>query len=132
MPSAGTEASVPSGSGETGRLGLWLALGGGVVAWALHLVGSYALLAVSCALQTAWLLHALSILTVLPTVYGAWYCYRVWKRCKDDVGPGPRGRSADYQQYMGLCGALLNALFVFAIVLEWLPVFFIDLCLGVP
>lgn len=132
MATRGTEATIPSGSGETGRLALWLAAASGTVAWVVHLVGSYALVPVACATGAAWILHAVTIVTLIPTVYGAWYCFQTWKRFRDKVGPGPGGRRADYEQYMGRTGALLNGFYVFVIALEGLPVAFIDPCLGLP
>ncbi len=130
MATRGTEATVPSGTGDTGRLSLWLAVASGTVAWGIHLVGSYALVPVACATGIAWILHAVTILTLIPTAYGTWYCFRVWKRYRGQVGPSPHGRSAEYQQYLGLVGALLNALYVFVIALEGLPVAIMNPCLG--
>jgi hypothetical protein len=126
----GTEAPVPSGIGETGRLTLWLAVAAGAVAWSIHLVGSYALVPVACATGIAWILHAVTIATVLPALVGAWYCYRTWRDLRPAAGSSPRGRRADAEQYLGLSGALLNGLFAFAIALEGLPVAIIDPCLG--
>ena len=122
--------AVPSGTGETGRLSLWLAVASGALAWTAHLLVSYALLAVACALDNAWILHAVTVATLVPTVIGARYCYRTWRRYRGEAGPTSQGRSADYQQYLGLSGALLNGLFAFAILLEGLPVAIISPCLS--
>ena len=127
----GTEAPVPSGTGETGKLMLWLAAGSGTAAWVVHLVGSYALVPFACA-WTSWILHAVTIGTLIPTFWGAWYCYKVWRRYRKEVGQSPRGRSADYQQYMGLSGAIVNLYFVFVIAIEGLPVAIISPCLFLP
>jgi hypothetical protein len=130
MAARGTEATVPSG-GEVGRLTLWLAAASGTAAWVVHLVGSYALLPLACA-TTAWILHAVTIVTLIPTIAGTWVCLQFWRRYRGQAGPDPHGRSADYQQYMGLTGALLNALFLFVIALEGLPVVLMNPCLGLP
>ena len=121
-------ATVPSRTGETGRLRLWLALSAGALGWSAHLLVSYALLPLACATGLAWMLHGVTLATLLLAVAGGVVSYRAWKRDRDREGPSPSGRSAGYQQYMGLCGALLNALFGFAILLEGLPVAFLSPC----
>ena len=122
-------ATVPSRTGETGRPKFWLAVSAGALAWTAHLLVSYALVPVACATGLAWILHAVTLATLLPTIVAGRVCYGVWKRRRDEEGPSPRGREAGYQQYLGLSGALLNALFGFAILLEGLPVAILSPCL---
>ena len=123
-------ATVPSRTGETGRPKLWLAVSAGALAWTAHLLVSYALLPLACATGLAWILHAVTLATLLATAAGGWAAYQAWVRYRDRAGPSPGGREAGYQQYLGLSGALLNALFGFAILLEGLPVAIVSPCLG--
>lgn len=117
-------ASIPSRTGESGRLTLWFAVGAGALSWSAHLLVSYALLPIACATGVAWILHGVTLVTLLVTVAGGWVGYRAWQRYRDERGP-----SADYQRYMGRSATLLNALFGFAIALEGVPVAILSPCL---
>ena len=121
-------SSRPSRVGERGILPLWFGFAAGALGWTAHLLLSYALLPVACGSGSAWILHGVTLGTLLLTALGGLVAYRHWRSSPPEQPGGTRGRDTGYGHYMALCGVLLNVLFGFAIVLEGLPVAILSPC----
>lgn len=97
----------------------WLlafALGGGPVAWLVHLSLSYYLVPRACAAGTSLGLHLVTLASAAVAVAAVVASRRV--RAGDD----PRGR------FLGTLGVLVGVLFLAAVLVEGLPVALIDAC----
>lgn len=89
-----------------GELRVWLALLGGPAAWAMHVLVSYALVPVSCELESK-----LPLLVATAAALGAGAtatvaARRAWGRLAD----GPGGRSRDRLRTLAFAGTLVGAL----------------------
>lgn len=121
---------------------LVLALLGAPVAWTLHLLGGYFLVAVGCA--TAWAgtdaaILALTAFCVAGAVATGLLALRLWRRSQEhrltdrepgddepwDARLGERGARANF---LAISGVMLAILFTFAIVIEGLPPLFAPTC----
>lgn len=107
-----------STTSHPGGRGLWLAAGAGILLWAVHLTGMAALTPWACEVGAAWPFHALTVLTLVPTLLVMLPCRRA--RSAGDSG-GVR--------FVGSVGLLVNALSAVAIAAEWVPVLILDPCL---
>ena len=121
--------SAPTRAGEIGTLPLWFGFTAGALAWTVHLLLSYAILPIACASGTAWILHAVTLGTLLWTALGGLVAYRAWKSSPPEQPGSTRGPATGFRHHMALYGLLLNVLFGFAIVLEGLPVAILSPCL---
>ena len=92
---------------------------GGAVAWATHLIAVYALLPVACQTGTGLVIH-LTTLLFGGVVIGA-IVVGVRGRRRSDAGPAER--------WLATASLLLNALFLFAVLVEGAAAFVVDPCL---
>ncbi len=121
---------------------LWFGLFAGHVAWSLHLMGSYVLVALACHGQPA-IAHALAPLLHLTTLAAAALAagaglaaYRVWRQAErhlphaagDEREPDQPRAGWRSRQFTSLLGLLLSALFLYVIVLGGAPTFFVAPC----
>ena len=98
------------------------------LAWSVHLLLSYALVALACTTVNVWMLHAVTVGTLAPTLLAGLVAYRAWKRHRADAGRAVRGPASGWQRFMALSGLLLSGLFGLAILLEGLPVVVLSPC----
>jgi len=117
-------APSPARRGGEGRLrhGALIVYGalGGAVAWATHLVVVYALLPVACLTGTGLVIHLTTLLfggVVVGAIVVSWRL-----RGRADAGPAER--------WLATGSILLNALFLFAVLVEGSAAFVVDPCLG--
>jgi hypothetical protein len=105
---------------------------GGAVAWTLHFVGSYALVAVGCVAGWPGLRISLAIGTAALAALAAWSTLAAWRGWRR-VSPGqgwdsalsePRGRVA----FLMLTGVILGGISLLAILLEGLGTLALPLC----
>lgn len=107
-------------------LELTFALMGGAVAWLLRLVVNSALVAESCRLQATWPLWVTSAVTV--AIGGvALLSARRYLRVGGD-GPD----HGDSAHWLALLAVIFNVTAIAGIVLETLPVLFLDICRAAP
>ncbi len=150
---AAAPGEVPPVTAETiGQVPLWLGFLGGAVGWSAHLLLSYGLIPVACAMASDLVLHLVTLVTAgtcLGAGIVAWWC---WRRLND--GPGRRlavtdpdaaivpgagrpadtarddaGRSIRRARFMAVTGLWASGLFFAITVVEGLPVFLQDSCL---
>jgi hypothetical protein len=118
----------PATSLASNALALWFGVLGGALAWSVHLLLSYALVAPACVTGSVWMLHAVTIGTLLLTVLAGLVSYRAWQRQRADARNGVGSPESDGGRFMALSGLVLNPLFGLAILLEGLPVVILSPC----
>lgn len=92
------------------------------LAWAVHLGGGYALAGWACANGTRWLLHALTLATLLAAAGGI-VANRAGRRALHHAAaPTPA------VDFLRRSGALLGVLFFALIALESIPVLLAEYC----
>ncbi|HEX5819430.1 MAG TPA: hypothetical protein VFY20_11150 [Gemmatimonadales bacterium] len=116
----------------TSLRGLLFALLGGSVAWAVHFLGSYVLVAVGCAMGWGGMRAALAVATLaLAAVAGAatWLAFREW-RSEAGVMPWDVALSEthSWRAFLMLSGILLGALATGTILLEGFASLAVPLC----
>ena len=99
-----------------GRWPLWLVLGAGMGAWAIHIVGGTAMARLSCNdSRYRWAEHGLTLATAAITAAALLVCVTLVRRTPgDDESSGPAGRT----RFLGLVGALVNAISLALILVE--------------
>lgn len=127
-PSTTTNQQDPyEGRGQHVALGF--AVGGGVIAWALHLNIMYFLVQPVCRLGGNWTFHVTSVLLLVVSLAAGWYAWRVWSRERTG-GSAPEeldGRGP-VLSFLGMFGMAASAVTSLAIVAQWVPVFVIGPC----
>jgi hypothetical protein len=122
-PGLPLSAAAGRGQGGGGKLrhGALIAFGvlGGAVAWITHLMTVYALLPVACLTGTGLVIHLTTLLFGGVAVGAIVVSARGWQR--------PNAGSAE--RWLGAAGLLLNAIFLFAILVEGAAAFVVDPCL---
>jgi putative membrane protein len=113
-------------SGEDGvaadrklRIGLAFSILGGMLAWVLHLGGSYALVPVVCATEREALLHGMTGAMALVAAGAAWAGWRTRSRLstfEDSSDP-----HLPVFRFLALSGLVLSAFFFMLILFEGLP-----------
>lgn len=107
-------------AGELRRqLLLWFAALGGAVAWSLHLLLIYGFQSVACALGTALAIHLLTVALAAIAAASVYVSIGIWR---DASGSAAR-------RWVGLASLLLNAIFLFSIVVQGLPALIVDPCI---
>jgi hypothetical protein len=121
---AQTASTTPNGARRT----LWLCLLAGPAAWTVHLLLSYPLVPLVCATGLGILLHLVTLFTAVTTFAAGVIALRLWDRAartaRADDAPGTA--ATDYLAFSGL---LMNALFLFIILVEGLPNFLVNPCI---
>jgi small-conductance mechanosensitive channel len=144
-PTPRERAAAQAGLGDlSAPKGRWLvlALAGGPVAWTVHLLAGYVIVALWCAEGWAGVGMAIGVLTLLcaaGAVGAGVLSFRLWRRAQAGLlsdeepgGPeswdarmGERGARAAFLSVMSL---FLAALFLLLIVLQALPPLFAEAC----
>jgi hypothetical protein len=103
------------------RHGALIAFGtlGGALTWATHLIVVYALLPIACLTGTGLVIHLMTLIFGGVAVGAIVVSLRLWER--PDVGPAER--------WLATGSIPLNALFLFAILVEGAAAFVVDPCL---
>ncbi len=116
-----------------GRGRLFVAVFGAAIAWSLHLLVSYLLIAVFC--NTGWpglraALVAATLLSAAGAAVSGVVAYRAWRRWVDGQAwdaalHDPRGRATGFLLVMGMVAA---GLFLLSILLGGVPPFLLPGC----
>jgi nicotinamide riboside transporter PnuC len=120
------------GEHETGVWVLLFTLLGPPIAWSLHFLVIYFLVALYC--TEAWTGAGVAIV-VTTIVFGAisfvagWLAYQRWRQRGEGVGiVSAMAEQSDWGSFILLMGLLGSILFTFLIVAEALPAAFVPLC----
>jgi len=124
-------------AGTPGRWTLLYALLGGAVAWSLHLLASYVLLAYGC--SSAWggtraALAAVSIVALAVTVGSGlvarrrWLVARAVDRPTDDAWDARMGERTARVSFLMAVGLALAVVFALGVAYEALTIFLAPLC----
>src|SRR3712207_664341 len=105
-------------------LELTFALTGGVVAWLLRLILNSALVPYACRIGSPWPLWATTAVAALVTAASLASSWR-FRRRKD---AGDDASHVGTAGWLGLLGIGFNVLSLSGIVLESVPILFLDLC----
>jgi hypothetical protein len=108
-------------------LELTFALMGGVVAWLARLIINSALVSYACQINASWPLWATTAATALVAVAALASSLRFWRR-KDE---GDNVSHVGTAGWLGLLGIGFNVVALAGIVLESVPILFLDLCRSV-
>lgn len=116
---------------------LLAALLGGGVAWSLHLLASYTLVAFAC--TTGWrgvraALVTVSVVALAATAGSGWLAWRRWQiaravdRPEDDAWDARMGERTARVSFLMVVGLILSVLFGIGIVYEALAIWMVPLC----
>ena len=130
MSQGETEQAIPPGVRSPGRT--LFALFGGVAAWTLHFLGSYAVVAIGCVARWRGIVEVVVIITVVLAALAAWStlsAWRGWRRVSggqawDQALGEPRGWFA----WLMTIGVLLGATSVLTILLEGMGALMLPPC----
>ncbi len=107
---------------------LWTGWVIGPAAWALHLMGSYLLVARACEADAIWMLHGTTLVTLLLALAGTAVAWWQWGRA-GRRWPGSGDGEAGLIRFMAVMGLFISALSALIIVAEGIPNFFLGPCL---
>lgn len=105
-------------------LELTFALMGGVVAWLTRLIVSSALVPYACQINATWPLWTTTAVTALVAVASLGSSLRFWRRKDEGDDVSLIGTAG----WLGLLGIIFNVISLSAILLESVPIVFLDLC----
>jgi hypothetical protein len=105
-------------------LELTFALMGGVVAWLIRLIVSSALVPYTCRIDSTWPLWTTTVLTALVTVTALASSLRFWRRGSQSDDASLIGTAG----WLGFLGIIFNAMSLSSIILESVPILFLDPC----
>ena len=111
-----------------GIVWLWFGLLVAPLAFLLHLQINYALVAQVCESKQRIVLHLVTILFLLIAASGAFVAWRNWQL----IGrkwPGEEGSVTERSRFMAAVGLLMSAIFIIALIAQWIPQFFYDPCM---
>ena len=107
-------------------MALWFAVLGGPVAGLLNVMVNYPAVDRACVNDSSLILHILSACALVVAIAAGWTGWslrgRAGKWSSTAAGFLPRSR------FMGTIGILTASVAVFAIILQWIPIFFIGAC----
>ena len=134
---AGAQAGTRDDAGTPGRGTLLFALLGGAVAWSLHLLGSYVLLAWGCTSEWGGTRLALAVLSAVMLAATAWsglVALRGWRRARaidrpaDDAWDARMGERTARVSFVMVVGLVAALIFGLGILFEALTVWLAPLC----
>lgn len=104
-----------------GAVAQLVALLGGAVFYAAHLLAGPSLVPLACDADAPWLIHVLTLVAVLGIAVSAAVATRVWRR-------GRHGGDS-LRTFVGGAGLLLAVLFAVTVLFAEVPALFLDPCL---
>lgn len=129
MTTAAAERFTRSG----GIFALWFGILGPAVIWHLRIWVSYILVPYACGAGEVMMLHLVTLVTLLGTLFAGWVAWRIWQQTGataevEGGGVIPRSR------FLALFGLFSSGFFALVILAEGVGNFYIDPCLtgGVP
>lgn len=108
---------------------LWFGTLGAAAAWFVHLVVVYVLVPVTCALGGMTLMVAASIVLGGVAVAAGYVAWRSWSQMSDEARGNLIGEMEGSRKGFMLYGGLLaSGVFLLAILLATIPIFFLNPC----
>ena len=117
-------AERPDRLTDVNYLELTFALSGGIVAWLLRLILNSALVPYACRLGSPWPLWVTTAVAALVTVAALASSLRFRRRARQGDDASHVGTAG----WLGLLGIGFNVVSMSGIVLESVPILFLDLC----
>jgi hypothetical protein len=111
-----------------GSLAMWFALIGGPFAALLNITVNYPAVDRACVNDSSVLLHVLTLVFLAIAVVAGVTAWGIRERIGDrpSAGGGPLARG----RFMATVGILTASVSVFAIILQWIPIFYLGACHG--
>jgi small-conductance mechanosensitive channel len=139
-PGAPDRASLQAGTDDAATPSLpalLFALLGAAVAWTLHLLVAYVVVALDC--STRWsgthvALAALTVVTLGAAAASGLLAHRLWMRARavdrptDDTWDARMGDRTSRVSFLMMVGVVLAVLFAISIVYQAVPLFFVAVC----
>jgi hypothetical protein len=118
---------------EPGKWRLWFAVLAPAAAWFIHLVATYMLVPWMCVMGGRALMIGFSVLLAAVAAGAGLVSWSMWLRLE----PGERSDVIQTMEgsrvgFMVFAGLLASGLFLLAIILGTIPLFFIDPCSPMP
>ena len=111
-----------------GLVWLWFGVLAAPFAFLMHLEINYALVAQVCESGQRIVLHLVTLLFLLLAASGAFVAWRNWQETGRRL-PGEAGSVLERSRLMAAVGFLMSALFILALIAQWIPQFFLDPCM---
>lgn len=124
-----SQRDVSTTSEARDNFALWFGATGSAAARTIHLAVTYPLVELACATGGRVFLYAASAVLGSVTAASWWISWRRWR----SMSPGERGSLVNSMEgtregFLVYAGVLAGGLFMLAIILATLPMFFIDPC----
>jgi len=108
---------------------LWFGTLGAAAAWFVHLVVVYVLVPVVCAAGGPFLMYIASVLLAGVAVLSGFTAYRSWRQLSEEARGNLIGEMEGTRIGFMLYGGLLaSGVFLLAILLATIPIFFLNPC----
>ena len=112
---------------------LWFAVIAPGAAWFIHLTATYVLVRWTCIMGGRTLMIGGSVLLAAVTAGAGWVSWSLWRRLdqseRNSVLQTMQGSRVGFMVFAGL---LASGLFLLAIILGTIPLFFVDPCSQMP
>ena len=123
-----TDLPVTEGRWTSGRgvLLVLTALLMGPVVWAIRFMIVYVLAGVACTTGGVIAMGVVTVAALAACLLGAWMAWGIWS----EVGSGPTtvGGVIGRTRFLAMCGLVFGLWFALVIVVEAIPMFFIEPC----
>lgn len=107
---------------------LWFAMLAGPIAWSAHLLLSYALVPIACDTGWAFLLVVVTAITALVALAGAFVSRRLPQSGASETADARLTNASERMRFIVYAGFLSGTFFAVVIVVQGLPIFFLDPC----
>lgn len=120
---------IAEGTVEPGGFRLWFGTFGAAAAWFAHLVVVYVLVPVTCAIGGPVLMYVASALLAGVAASAGFVAWRSWRRLEEEERGDLIGEMEGSRKGFMLYGGLLaSGLFLLAILMATIPIFFLNPC----
>ena len=116
------------GSSPRENLLLWVGFLGTAIIWFIQLEANYALVPWVCSTGNKWVLHVSSFVFLVCGAVPGWIAWTCWSAAEQGKGSDRVSTGGGLRRFMALTGMLMTGLFLFLILAQAIPNFFIDPC----
>jgi hypothetical protein len=126
------ESEHPRGAAVASSGRMLFAILGGPLAWVVHFLGSYALIAIGCVAGWSAIRESVAVATAALAAVAAWATVTAWREWRGVSGAQPfdaaLGEPRGWFAFLMLTGAMLGGVSAFGIVLEGLGSVVLPVC----